>query len=492
MLASLRFRLALWLLLPLSLFVALCAALSWRNAANVADYVQDHDLLASAKMLSDRLIWEGNDVQASVPPSALSLFASPDRDRVYLNVQGASGELLAGTPGFPLPAVLRPEGIDQAQWYDTRFQDQALRAVVITRTMHDVEGARAYTIAVGKTTGSRDHMLANLWYPTVEYLLAALGLTVALSALALTLELRPVVRLRQQLQQHDPLHLDLHVDAQVLHTELRPVADTLNRFVQQLRAHSEAQRRFIADAAHQLRTPLALQSSQIEYARSAHRQPQEQDALWASLHASNRRLIDVTNKLLLLAQAEHGDAQTRQETVDLAAVALRCVEQLAALADRQHIDLGLVAPPPGQALVRAEPSLLDALVANLLDNALRYTQQGGHVTVGVQQVSDSAGDWVELSVADNGPGIPEAVRERVFERFFRVNPDSTSGTGLGLAIVREIARAFGATVALASPPGQAQGLLVTVRFAAHSRPVDVDTQWGADANLPLKNQSRSG
>lgn len=471
MLASLRFRLALWLLLPLSLFVALCAALSWRNAANVADYVQDHDLLASAKMLSDRLIWEGDDVQASVPPSALSLFASPDRDRVYLNVQGANGELLAGTPGFPLPAEPRPEGVDQAQWYDTHFQEQDLRAVVVMRTMHDVAGARAYTIAVGKTTHSRDHMLANLWYPTVGYLLAALALTVVLSALALTLELRPVVRLKQQLAQHDPLHLDLQVDAQVLHTELRPVADTINRFVQQLRAHSEAQRRFIADAAHQLRTPLALQSSQIEYARSAHRQPHEQDALWASLHASNRRLVDVTNKLLLLAQAEHGDAQTRRETVDLAAVALRCVEQLAALADRQNIDLGLDAPAPGQALVRAEPSLLDALVANLLDNALRYTQPGGHVTVGVRCIRDGAGeDAVELTVADNGPGIPEPVRERVFERFFRVDPGTTSGTGLGLAIVREIARAFGATVALGPNPQEAHGLLVTVRFAAADQP----------------------
>ena len=476
--SSLRFRLALWLLLPLSVFVALCTALSYRNAATVADYVQDHDLLASAKVLSDRLIWESNDVQASVPPSALSLFASPDRDRVYLSVKSAGGELVAGTPDFPLPAVARPEGLDRAQWYDARFQDQAIRAVVITRTMNDVEGARAYTIAVGKTTGSRDHMLANLWRPTAEYLLAALALTIVLSALALTLELRPVVRLSQQLAQRDPLHLDLVVDAHTLHTELRPVADTINRFTQQLRAHSEAQRRFIADAAHQLRTPLALQSSQIEYARSAPRQPHEQDTLWSSMQASNRRLVDVTNKLLLLAQAEHDDAQTRLETVDLATVALRCVEHLAALADRQHIDLGMGEPPAtGTALVRAQPALLDALVANLLDNALRYTQEGGHVTVGVRHVHDADGKGVELSLADNGPGIPAEARERVFERFFRVAPSDASGTGLGLAIVREIARAFGATVVLGPNPGETHGLLVTVRFAAHAGAVKTGGAW---------------
>lgn len=460
--ASLRLRLALWLLLPLSAFVALCAWLSWRNAAAVADYVQDHDLLASAKVLSDRLIWDEGDVQASVPPSALSLFASPEHDRVYLSVTDAAGDLLAGTAGFPLPAERRPQGTDRAQWYDARFQDQALRAVVVTRSMYDVDGAREFTIAVGKTTGSRDRMLARLWRPTVEYLLAALALTVALSAIALTLELRPVVRLGRQLAQRDPLHLDLWVDARALHTELRPVADTINRSTQMLAAHSEAQRRFIADAAHQLRTPLALQASQIEYARS-----NSPDPLWAALQASNRRLVQVTNQLLLLAQAEHGDAQTRHETVDLAAVALRCVEQLAALADRRHIDLGMSAPPAaGEALVRAQPALLDALAANLLDNALRYTQEGGRVTVGVQRIPHAQGDVLELSVADNGPGIPAEARERVFERFYRVAPHATDGTGLGLAIVREAARAFGASVALGPNPQEAHGLLVTVRFPA--------------------------
>lgn len=466
MLASLRIRLAMWLLLPLSLFVAVCGYLSWRNAAAVADYVQDHDLLASAKVLSDRLIWEGDNVQASVPPSALSLFVSPERDRVFLSVIGAGGELLAGSPDFPLPAVRKPEGADRAQWYDTRFDGVDLRAVVTTRSMFDVAGARDITIVVGKTTGSRDHMVRALWWPSVDYLLIALGLAVVLTTIALTLELRSIVRLSQHLAQRDPMHLDLVVDTHALHTELRPIADTINRFVRQLRAHSEAQRRFIADAAHQLRTPLAMQASQIEYARYTrqHRQDwdtrrTDMDAMWVEMQTSNRRLVAVTNKLLLLAQAEHGDAHTHREPVDLAAVALRCVEQLAALADRRGIDLGLDAT--GVVHVMAQPALLDALVANLLDNALRYTQEGGRVTVGVR----TAEAGVELTVEDNGPGIPAEARERVFERFYRVSQD-VEGTGLGLAIVREIARAFDADVVLSANPKEVQGLLVTVRFPA--------------------------
>jgi len=469
--SSLRLRLVVWLLLPLSVFVAVCGYLNWRNAAAVADYVQDHDLLSSAKVLSDRLIWEGDDIRASVPPAALSLFVSPAHDRVFLSVTGADGQVLAGSPGFPLPPQRRLEGADRAQWYDTSFQGLPLRAVITQRAMYDVGGSQDVTIAVGKTTLSRDRMLRALWWPSMEYLLIALLLALVLATLALTWELRPVVRLGRQLAQHDPLHLDFSVDARALHAELRPVADTVNRFVRQLKAHSEAQRRFIADAAHQLRTPLALQASQIDYARYTreHRHNWEtrradMDEMWRALQTSNRRLVDVTNKLLLLAQAEHGDAHTRLEPVDLAAAALRSVEQLAALADRRRIDLGLESPgQAGAARVMAQPALLDALVGNLLDNALRYTQEGGRVTVGVRRLDDA----VELTVEDNGPGIPAESIGRVFERFYRVSHD-TEGTGLGLAIVQEIARAFGATVRLGPNPDAAHGLLVSVRFAALS------------------------
>ncbi len=475
---SLRVRLAIWLLLPLSVFVAICGYLNWRNAAELADYVQDHDLLSSAKVLSDRLIWEGDAVHASVPPSALSLFVSPEHDQVFLRVSGASDELLAGSPGFPLPAVRQPQGVDRAQWYDALYEGRRLRAVMTTRSMYDVDGARDIVIAVGKTTQSRDHMLMTLWWPSMAYLLFALLLAIVLATLALTLELRPIVQLSRQLAQRNPTRLDLVVDPHKLHSELRPVADTINRFVQQLKAHSEAQRRFIADAAHQLRTPLALQATQIEFARYTRSKRQDgdtrrtdMDALWLDLQTSNRRLVDVTNKLLLLAQAEHGDAHTQWEQVDLGVAVLRCVEQLAALADRRGIDLGIESRASDAAVqVSAQPALLDALIGNLLDNALRYTQNGGRVTVGLREVADAPPGEVavELTVEDNGPGIPVEARARVFERFYRLAQDS-EGTGLGLAIVQEIARASGASVTLETPPHEAHGLLVTVRFVAQSR-----------------------
>lgn len=480
--ASLRLRLVLWLLLPLSVFVAVAATLGWRNAATVADYVQDHDLLASAKVLSDRLIWADDDVQASVPPSALSLFVSPAHDRVFLAVTGADGALLAGSPDLTLPIRLQPRGPDRAQWYDTVVDGEPVRAVVTTRSMYDVGGAREFTIAVGKTTRSRDQMLQTLWWPTLRTLLIALVLTVALAAVALTLELRSIVRLGRQLATGDPLHLDFTVDAARLHTELRPVADTVNRFAARLQAHSQAQRRFIADAAHQLRTPLAMQASQIEFARYTRQHRGEwqnrradMDALWQDMQTSNRRLVAVTNQLLLLAQAEHVDAEARPEAVDLAQLALRAVEQLAGLADHRRIDLGLELPDPampgGPPTVLGQAVLLDALATNLIDNALRYTPEGGRVTVGVRRVGgsgdgvDGEGGTIEFSVEDNGPGIPAESREQVFERFHRLAHD-TEGTGLGLAIVREIARASDTGVELREALHGEGGLRVTVRFGA--------------------------
>jgi two-component system sensor histidine kinase TctE len=467
---SLRLRLAAWLLLPLSALMAVCGGLAWRNANATADYVQDRDLLASAKVLSDRLIWEGDEIEAAVPPSALSLFVSPAHDQVFLRVAGRDGRLLAGSPDLPGPARLALAGADRAQWYDTRFRGLALRAVITERSMYDNGSAAPVTIIVAKTPRSRDRMARALWWPEMAYLLAAAGLAVLSVVIALTWELKPLSLLGRRLAASDPMRPEFHLDAPGVHRELRPLVEAINGFARRLRQHSDAQRRFIADAAHQLRTPLALQATQIEFAQ--HRREHggewptrraEMDAMWAELRASNRRLVAVTDKLLLLAQAEHHDAQARLEPVDLAQAALHAAEQLAALADRRGIDLGVHLPEDGApVIVQAQPTLLDAMAANLVDNALRYTQEGGQVTVIVRRAGDSA---TEFAVEDNGPGIPAEARERVFERFYRL-PSQAEGTGLGLPIVREIARAFGARVSLAPRSADGRGLVATVRFPA--------------------------
>ncbi|WP_312834628.1 sensor histidine kinase [Comamonas sp.] len=493
MLHSLRARLALWLLLPLAVLVGLCGWFAHEHAEDAADYVQDHDLLSSAKILADRLIWEDGDVRASVPPSALSLFMSPARDHVYLSVMDAQGQLLAGQQNFPQPPQLTLSGSDNAQWYDALWQGQPIRAVITRRAMYDVAGAREITILVGKTTHSRDNMVQTLWWPTMEYLLWALAVAVLVSATALTLELRPLLRIARQLAGRPAGDVDFHLDSRQLHQELRPLADTVNQFARTIRAQVARQRQFISDAAHQLRTPLAIQAHTLEQALG--HTPAELAALSVAqrlavlqrLQRSNQQLLNVANQLLTLAQAEAGNAAHAAQPpqwVDLRALCLQCLEAMAPAADLKQIDLGWeesqAAAAPADAATRAagphvfslytSSRLLPELIANLVDNAIRYTPPQGQVTLGLEASADS----LLLSVQDNGPGIPAQSRDRVLERFYRLAHD-TAGTGLGLAIVQEVAQATGASLQLADAqqrytPPFGPGLRISVRFVRVAGP----------------------
>ncbi|WP_021026368.1 sensor histidine kinase [Comamonas sp. B-9] len=485
MLHSLRARLALWLLLPLAVLVGLCGWFAHEHAEDAADYVQDHDLLSSAKILADRLIWEDGDVRASVPPSALSLFMSPARDHVYLSVMDAQGQLLAGQQNFPQPPKLQLSGSDNAQWYDAVWQGQPIRAVITRRAMYDVAGAREITILVGKTTHSRDNMVQTLWWPTMEYLLWALAVAVLVSATALTLELRALLRMARQLAERPARDLDFHLDSRQIHQELRPLTDTVNQFARTIRAQVARQRQFISDAAHQLRTPLAIQAHTLEQALG--QTPAELAALSVAqrlavlqrLQRSNQQLLNVANQLLTLAQAEAGGAAQTPQWLDLRALCLQCLEALAPAADLKQIDLGWeeraapAAAPADGAMPSADAHafslytssrLLPELIANLVDNAIRYTPPQGQVTLGLEASAGSLLLWVQ----DNGPGIPAQSRDRVLERFYRLAND-TPGTGLGLAIVQEVARATGASLQLADAqqrytPPFGPGLRISVRF----------------------------
>ena len=493
MLHSLRARLALWLLLPLAVLVALCGWFAHEHAEDAADYVQDHDLLSSAKILADRLIWEDGDVHASVPPSALSLFMSPARDHVYLSVTDAQGQLLAGQPNFPQPQQLQLSGSDNAQWYDAVWQGQPIRAVITRRAMYDVAGAREITILVGKTTHSRGNMVQTLWWPTMEYLLWALAVAVLVSATALTLELRPLLRMARQLAARPAKEVDFHLDSRQLHRELRPLADTVNQFARTIRAQVARQRQFISDAAHQLRTPLAIQAHTLEQALGqtpaelAGLSIAQRLAVLQRLQRSNQQLVNVTNQLLTLAQAEAGSTTQAAQWVDLRALCLQCLETMAPAADQKQIDLGWeekeeaeesetarnATPATGTtATTSAHPfslftssRLLPELITNLVDNAIRYTPAQGQVTLGLHAQADS----LLLFVEDNGPGIPAQSRDQVLERFYRLAND-TPGTGLGLAIVQEVAHASGGTLQLAdahppSSPPFGPGLRISVRFS---------------------------
>jgi two-component system OmpR family sensor kinase len=238
--------------------------------------------------------------------------------------------------------------------------------------------------------------------------------------------------------------------------ELRPLAGSLNDLLARLDAALSAQRRFTADAAHELRTPLAALKLQLDMARRA-ADAAGREAAYVDLDEGVRRASHLVDQLLTLARIEPEAMQSGAVDCDLVAIAKDAIVGRAALAAGKGVDLGLAQATP--AVVHGNPASLGVLLSNLLDNALRYTPAGGRVDVSVEQRDGVA----TLGVADTGPGIPPEERERVFDRFYR-GKATEPGSGLGLSIVRRIADAHRASIALDDVPGG--GLRVTVRFPA--------------------------
>jgi two-component system sensor histidine kinase TctE len=460
-----------WLLLPLTVFVVISGATSWRTAENIASLVQDNALLSSARIIGEDLHWApsdgtlpagGNRIVVRVLPAALELFESPYQDSVFYKVEDGEHRLLAGNPGVPLPLN---EGLSTAPtFYSTTLHDgRRVRAVAYVRALYDSGHTEAVTVAIAKTERSRDAMVARLWHPQLMRLILMLVLAMLLVYLGLTFELRPLMKLKDDVADRRPSQLQ-PIRAERLHIELRPIVEAINLCIARMSRQSVTQRQFISDAAHQLRTPLTLLDAQIQFAR----QRDSQDALLndalASMQKSSRKLTTVTNKLLLLAQAESVPPAATRERVDLGAVISGVLEELIAFAQTRDIDLG--AELNGDIAISGDAVLTNALVMNLVDNALRYTQKGGRVTV----IADQDGDWARLQVVDNGPGISAEARARAFERFYRASTD-TDGTGLGLAIVREIATRQRGSVRLA-PGENGIGLVVSVDLRIWERERD--------------------
>jgi two-component system OmpR family sensor kinase len=241
--------------------------------------------------------------------------------------------------------------------------------------------------------------------------------------------------------------------------EVQPLVGALNGLLGRLSQALAAQRSFIADAAHELRTPLTAVHLQAQLAERATDEAGRRAAL-ADLKDGLERATRLVEQLLTLAREEPGVADRPPATVDLPALAREVVADLAPLAADKRIDLGLSADSPVQ--VRGDADALATLLSNLVDNALRYTPEAGRVDVGVA----SDGGRAVLSVRDSGPGIPEADRERVFDRFVRGSvTGAVRGSGLGLSIVKRIAERHGADIAV-GPGLEGAGVGISVRFPA--------------------------
>ncbi|MES2116207.1 MAG: sensor histidine kinase N-terminal domain-containing protein, partial [Pseudomonadota bacterium] len=458
-LGSLRGQLLRWLLVPLIVLVMLNAISVYRNALDAADMAYDRSLLASTRALAERVSVVDGKVVADVPYVALDSFETDTLGRIYYKVTGIHGETVSGYDDLPpVPAnVPRSQAYPAlVRFYHANYNGQPLRIAALLQPVYDDSMRGIALIQVGETLDARRGLSNQILFDT---LLWQAGLLLALALLvwfAVRLVLQPLMRLKLEVETRSLNDLS-DVDPALVHKEVRPLVAAMNTSMARLQSLIASQRRFIADASHQLRTPLTVLKTQAELAlRECDRpqaDPQQMKAalrdIVHSIAATTDSTVNLANRLLTLARIEHGGQGG--DHAALSPVALRDVArqvglELAMAAVAKQIDLSLEGD--GAAVVRGQPLLLHELVANLVDNALRYTPAGGTVLLRVRDTAHGA----TLEVEDSGPGIAAAEREKVFAPFYRAaatmerNP---GGAGLGLAIVRDIAVLHGATLTLA-------------------------------------------
>lgn len=444
---SLKARLLTWLLVALALLLAPMSYLAYQDALTAANTAYDRSLLTVAKVIAERVDLRERQVVVEVPYVALDFFEADLRGRVYYRVSGLQGEFVSGFTDLPPLPTGVPRSDDYyslAHFYDSTYRGEAVRVVALLQPVFNAQARGMALVQVAETANSRELVSRRLLRHTVmrELLLVALAGVVIL--LVVRAALRPMQRLHDDLATREANDLSA-LPAEAVPAEVRPIVQGMNGYMQRLRELLVARERFVADASHQLRTPLTLLKTQTELAlREA-----DADRLRETLKAIDRSVSDtvrLANELLGRARVHNDLANPRVEGVDLVGPAREACLELAPLAVAKGVDLAL--RNEGAVPLRGDALLLREMARNLVDNAIRYTPPGGHVSVEVAV----AGDRAMLTVEDSGIGIAPADRERVFDPFFRAS-STERGVGLGLTIARDIARAHHGVIDLGDAVG---------------------------------------
>ena len=459
-----------WMLTPLLLLWPISLALTWLVAQNLANKPFDRALVYNVQTLAQLIqVGPGPRVRFSLAQPTSELLRADDADYVYYQVLGTRGEFLSGERDLPPPpgpaATVRVD--DEPHLRDAEFRGLPVR---IASLWVLIDGTRAPALVqVAETREKRSVLAAEIIKGVMLPQFAILPLAVLLVWLALVRGIKPLSQLELRIRERRPDDLS-PLDDHAVPQEVAPLVGSVNDLLTRLKDSIATQKRFLADAAHQLKTPLAGLSLQADLAQ---REGASAGDLKQSLqqigHASERATHTV-NQLLALARAEAGGAAMAQQRCDLAALTIEVVREAVPRAFDRQIDLGYEGPEPGapELVLQGNPTLLKEMIRNLVENALHYTTSTpaapGHVTVRLQ--SDPFSRALVLQVEDNGPGVPAAEREAVFQPFYRALGTNVHGTGLGLSIVREIAAQHRAVVDLddAHPGQQPPGALFTVRF----------------------------
>ena len=445
-----------WLLAPLLVLWPISIIFTHNVADNIANQPYDLVLADNVRALSRLVQVIDGVVWVDFPASPRVLFRSDQDDVFYYQVAVSGGELANGDR--ELPQAAPPHEIIPGT---VLFRDEYVHGEQVRVAFQFLQPVREdeplVLVQVAETLNKRSNLASRVVTEVLFPQFAIIPLAVVLVWVGLSRGIAPLNRLQERIARRRPTDLS-PIEPASVPEEARPLIIAFNDMMARLDANMQAQQRFIADAAHQMRTPLTGLKTQTEFAQDE-TDPEQLRRSLGHIAASAERATHLINQLLLLARAEAGSERVyTMQPVDLDAVVREVAGELFPRALAKQIDLG-VEGEAGTMLVEGNIVLLREMFKNLIDNAIKYTPRGGSVTARTL----NQGGVPVVEVEDSGIGIPEDDRDRVFERFYRVLDSGEDGSGLGLPIVREIADLHGATVRLEDVP-EGQGTLARVSF----------------------------
>ena len=453
------------MLAPLLFVWPISIAVTHYFASAVANYPYDQGLREQVAAVSRQVLLVDGRAQVFLPGSARAFLRSDEIDSVYFHLLDSGGRFVAGDRELPVKAELASAPTlepGEVGFRDDEYNGEDLRVAYMYLAEPGADKMQWWLIEVGETLEKRSQLANKIIASVILPQFVIIPLAVVLVWFGLSRGLRPLKHLRERIESRREADLSPIVAARVPE-ELQPLTDAFNAMLARMQNNMDVQRRFIADAAHQMRTPLTGLKMQAQLAMRESDPRQLRYAL-ENISTSVDRASHLVNQLLAMARAETSE-HSKQElaAVDLDQLLREVVETWVERSRARRIDLGYEAAGPAPIL--GDAFLLREMINNLLDNALRYTPEAGRVTARVAV----EGDFVALEIEDSGIGISEEEATKVFDRFYRVEGTGIEGSGLGLAIVREIAELHRADASLRphapNPSGERQqGAVARVVF----------------------------
>lgn len=425
---SLRTQLLAKLTLPLVLVVIADAALSYAVAQYYANLTYDRWLLDSVKSLAQQVKSHKNQVTLELPPIAVEMFRWDDVDQTFFKVESQATGFLSGDKNLPdQPA--KPLNAEQPLFADAGFQGKRIRLVSILAPL--TNNNEAVVVSVAETLNKRRDMMSEILLAVILPQILLLIVTGLHIWMGIRRGLSPLDELTKIISRRSARDLDPIPDSEVP-LEVRTLIQTVNALLTRLATSMTAQRRFVENAAHQLRTPLAGLKIQAERALASD-DPETVKLALKHIDVSADRVAHLSSQLLALARSESMSHSLSELTpLNLSQIARECCMDWVSKALENDMDLSFEAP--SSTTITGNSMLLRELINNLLDNAIRYGKSGGQINVIIETTPNT-----QLVVEDNGPGIAANEADKVLERFYRIPGSRGEGCGLGLAIVKEIA-----------------------------------------------------